>query len=104
VYTSDVYCGQERQRDRYDEQEGKRAEQEDNTRDAEYRMAPIVFGKAETLLKGDDVALLAYGNMVAPAYEAARLLAGEGIHAEFVNLRWAKPLDTDRNEKGDGRK
>jgi hypothetical protein len=35
MYTSDVYCGQERQRDRYDEQEGKRAEQEDNTRDAE---------------------------------------------------------------------
>ncbi len=54
---------------------------------------PIEFGKAETILKGDDIALLAYGNMVAPAFEAAKILHAEGIHAEFINLRWAKPLD-----------
>lgn len=55
--------------------------------------APIVFGKSETLLEGDDVALLAYGNMVAPAFEAARELQAEGIGVTFINLRWAKPLD-----------
>jgi 1-deoxy-D-xylulose-5-phosphate synthase len=54
---------------------------------------PIAFGKAETLLTGSDIGLLAYGNMVAPAFEAARTLQAEGISVEFVNLRWAKPLD-----------
>jgi 1-deoxy-D-xylulose-5-phosphate synthase len=54
---------------------------------------PIVLGKSETLLHGDDVAMLAYGNMVAPAFEAAKELEAEGISVEFINLRWAKPLD-----------
>jgi 1-deoxy-D-xylulose-5-phosphate synthase len=55
--------------------------------------APIALGRAETLLNGDDVALLAYGNMVAPAFEAAKMLQEEDVSVEFVNLRWAKPLD-----------
>lgn len=55
--------------------------------------APIAFGRAETLLQGSDIGLLAYGNMVAPAYDAALTLRGEGVQVEFVNLRWAKPLD-----------
>ncbi len=54
---------------------------------------PIQFGKSEVILKGDDVTLLAYGNMVAPAFEAAKTLQAEGISVEFVNLRWGKPLD-----------
>jgi 1-deoxy-D-xylulose-5-phosphate synthase len=56
---------------------------------------PIEFSKAETLLEGDEIGLLAYGNMVAPAFEAARTLRAEGIHAGLVNLRWAKPLDAE---------
>jgi 1-deoxy-D-xylulose-5-phosphate synthase len=56
---------------------------------------PIEFGKAETLMQGNDVALLAYGNMVAPAFEAAKTLQSEGISVEFINLRWAKPLDAE---------
>jgi 1-deoxy-D-xylulose-5-phosphate synthase len=54
---------------------------------------PITYGKAETLMHGDDVAMLAYGNMVAPAFEAARELEAEGVSVDFINLRWAKPLD-----------
>jgi 1-deoxy-D-xylulose-5-phosphate synthase len=54
---------------------------------------PIVYGKAETILTGSDVAMLAYGNMVAPAFEAANELMAEGVGVEFINLRWAKPLD-----------
>jgi 1-deoxy-D-xylulose-5-phosphate synthase len=57
--------------------------------------APIAFGKAETILHGDDIGLLAYGNMVAPAFEAANMLRDEGVSVEFVNLRWAKPLDKE---------
>ena len=61
----------------------------------EYFMPPIEFGKSETILTGDDITLLAYGNMVAPAFEAAEMLNDEGVHAGFINLRWAKPLDTE---------
>ncbi len=61
----------------------------------EYVTPPIEFGKAERLMRGDDVALLAYGNMVAPAFEAAKTLQSEGISVDFVNLRWARPLDKE---------
>lgn len=57
---------------------------------------PIAFGKAETLLEGDDIAFLAYGSMVVPAFEAAQTLRNENIHVEVINLRWAKPLDTEK--------
>jgi 1-deoxy-D-xylulose-5-phosphate synthase len=57
--------------------------------------SPIKYGNAETLLHGNDVALLAFGNMVAPAFEAARQLEEEGVSVEFINLRWAKPLDAE---------
>ena len=58
-------------------------------------MNPIEIGKSETLRKGSDVAILAIGNEVKPAFDAAELLANEGINAEVVNARFAKPLDTD---------
>jgi 1-deoxy-D-xylulose-5-phosphate synthase len=56
---------------------------------------PIEPGKAEMLREGGDVALLAYGAMVAPALQAADRLAEEGIAATVVNARFAKPLDAD---------
>lgn len=55
----------------------------------------VAFGKAEMLISGKDVGLLAYGNMVAPALEAAKTLRSEGISPALVNLRWAKPLDEE---------
>ncbi len=57
--------------------------------------SPIVYGKAEKILNGDDVGILAYGNMVAPAFEAAKILESEGVSVDFINLRWAKPLDAE---------
>ena len=65
------------------------------TEESTYVCPPIEYGKAEVLTEGDDVALLAYGNMVAPAFEAAKILESEGISVHFVNLRWAKPLDKE---------
>ncbi|HZO89825.1 MAG TPA: 1-deoxy-D-xylulose-5-phosphate synthase [Chthonomonadaceae bacterium] len=56
---------------------------------------PIEYGKVETLFAGDDIGLLAYGNMVAPAFEAAKMLRQEGVSVELINLRWAKPLDEE---------
>lgn len=40
-------------------------------------------------------AILAYGTTVAMAEQAAKELAGDGIHAAVVNARWAKPLDEE---------
>jgi len=47
------------------------------------------------LREGGDVALVAYGAMVAPAWEAADRLAEQGVEATVVNARWAKPVDAD---------
>lgn len=53
----------------------------------------IEIGRSETLREGKDLALLAYGSMVAPAMEAAVRLAVEGIEATVINARFVKPLD-----------
>ncbi len=53
----------------------------------------IELGKAEVLCEGDDFALIAFGSMVVPAYEAAQSLAAEGMRGTVVNARFAKPLD-----------
>lgn len=53
----------------------------------------IPIGRAEVLRRGKDVAVLAIGELVAPALEASRLLAPEGIECEVVNMRFVKPLD-----------
>lgn len=51
------------------------------------------LGASRTLVQGDDLAILAFGSMVASALEAARLLSQEGVEARVVDMRWAKPLD-----------
>jgi 1-deoxy-D-xylulose-5-phosphate synthase len=53
----------------------------------------LPLGKAETLRSGTDAAILAVGDMVQPALQAAALLEREGIHCEVVNMRFIKPLD-----------
>jgi 1-deoxy-D-xylulose-5-phosphate synthase len=55
----------------------------------------LPIGKAEILSTGDDVLLLAYGSMVHPTLQAARLLHEHGISATVINGRFAKPLDTE---------
>ncbi len=53
----------------------------------------IEIGQGEVLRMGEDVAILAIGATVAPALEAAQVLASNGIDATVVNSRFAKPLD-----------
>jgi 1-deoxy-D-xylulose-5-phosphate synthase len=53
----------------------------------------IPIGKAETVRKGADVAILALGNMVSQSLKAAELLQKDGIDAEVVNMRFVKPID-----------
>jgi 1-deoxy-D-xylulose-5-phosphate synthase len=54
----------------------------------------IDIGKGEILRDGKDIALLAIGSMVKHSLDAAELLEKQGIHAEVVNMRFAKPIDT----------
>jgi 1-deoxy-D-xylulose-5-phosphate synthase len=53
----------------------------------------LPIGKSETLAEGSDVAILAVGSMVYPALEARDVLAGSGINAKVVDMRFIKPLD-----------
>ena len=51
--------------------------------------APLLpIGKSETVIKGNDVAIIAVGSMVHPA-----LVVGQQLGATVVNLRFIKPLD-----------
>lgn len=51
------------------------------------------FGKAIVLSAGKDVTLVATGNMVWRAIEAAEMLEKEGIHARVIDMPTIKPLD-----------
>lgn len=54
----------------------------------------LEIGKAEVLRHGSRVAIVALGNMVEVAEEAARALESQGISTAVINARWIKPLDT----------
>ncbi len=63
------------------------------------RGAEMVAGGAEQLRDGADVAIVAWGPMVAAAQLAAESLARQGIGAAIVNARFAQPLDVDTLER-----
>lgn len=56
---------------------------------------PFEMDKATVLTEGDDVAIIACGEMVKPSYEAARLLEEKGIHACVLDMYCVKPLDVE---------
>lgn len=58
-------------------------------------MREIPIGKGEVVRKGSDVAILAVGLMVQHAMKASDILEKEGIHAEVVNMRFVKPVDSE---------
>ncbi len=53
----------------------------------------LAEGVSREVRAGDDVAILAFGKMVARARAAADILAEHGIDARVVDMRWVKPLD-----------
>jgi transketolase len=55
--------------------------------------APFEIGKAQILVEGNDVSIIACGHLVWKSIEAARLLAEQGISAEVINLHTIKPFD-----------
>jgi len=61
----------------------------------EYDATPIELGKWELLKDGNDIAILAVGNMLYPALTAAYKLMELGIDAAVVNARFLKPMDEE---------
>lgn len=69
------------------------------TRDA----IPVIYnekqkfeiGKAITLREGGDVAIIANGDTVRLAIEAAEVLAGRGISARVLDMHTIKPIDVE---------
>lgn len=53
-------------------------------------LTALPFGKGEIRKKGQRIALLAFGTLLYPALEV-----GESLNLTVVNMRWAKPVDTD---------
>ncbi len=65
--------------------------------------APIVCGKSEILYPKGEVALLAYGSMVKTAEGVRKRLQKRGIECALINMRFAKPLDTQMLKRAAGR-
>ncbi len=60
---------------------------------SEFEEIPI--GKGELLRPGKDLVIIAIGNVVNRALEAAKILEERGIDAAVFNARFAKPLDEE---------
>ncbi|CAN5626458.1 transketolase family protein [soil metagenome] len=56
---------------------------------------PFTFGKADTLIDGTDVTLIANGLLVWEAILAAEILKKEGISVRVINMHTIKPIDKD---------
>lgn len=56
---------------------------------------PFDLMKAEVVLEGTDVTILASGIMLKKALDAAERLKRRGISAEVINVHTIKPLDTE---------
>lgn len=57
--------------------------------------ATFEIGKANLLKDGKDVAIIANGDTVRLALEAAEVLAGKGISARVLDMHTIKPLDVE---------
>ncbi len=56
---------------------------------------PFEFGKANTLLDGNDLTIIGTGETVYHCLEAGKRLAQEGIHARVLDMHTLKPADTE---------
>ncbi len=56
---------------------------------------PFEMDKATVVCEGADAAIIACGEMVRPAVDAAELLKKEGIHVSVLDMYCVKPLDRE---------
>lgn len=57
--------------------------------------AKFEIGKADTIIEGTDVSIIACGHLVWKSIEAAQKLAEKGISCEVINMHTIKPLDVN---------
>lgn len=57
--------------------------------------AKFIIGKADVLIEGTDVTIIACGHLVWQSILAAQELAAKGISAEVINMHTIKPLDQE---------
>lgn len=57
------------------------------------------IGKANTVLQGTDLTIIATGETVYHAYQAGMLLKEQGIHARVLDMASIKPIDTEAIRK-----
>ena len=57
--------------------------------------ADFIIGKADLIIEGSDVTIIACGHLVWKSIEAAQELAEKGISAEVINMHTIKPLDEE---------
>jgi transketolase len=58
--------------------------------DAEFKI-----GKADVLIEGTDVTIVACGHLVWKSIEAAKVLEAQGVSVELINMHTIKPLDKE---------
>ncbi len=56
---------------------------------------PFVMNQATKVKSGSDIAIIACGEMVKPAKDAAKILEQEGIHARVLDMYCIKPIDRE---------
>lgn len=56
-------------------------------------LTELEIGKAELMLEGNEIAIIAAGNSVYPSLRAAYMLLRDGIRPYVINARFIKPLD-----------
>jgi transketolase len=67
----------------------------DNTPMFTDEATPFQIGKANTLIDGTDITIIAAGLQVWEAIQAAEMLEGEKISARMINMHTIKPLDRE---------
>jgi transketolase len=55
--------------------------------------AKFEIGKADVLIEGKDVTIIACGHLVWKSIEAAKILSEQGVSVELINMHTIKPLD-----------
>ena len=56
-------------------------------------MRTFQIGKADVIVEGSDVTIIACGHLVWKSIEAAKELAEKGISAEVINMHTIKPFE-----------
>lgn len=57
--------------------------------------APIELGKSEMIYEGQDVVILAVGNIMEECEKAVQLLKSQGYNPGLVNIRFIRPMDEE---------